>query len=78
MDEDEREYKNSLHVGVLISEFIGQRLQNFSHTELTYGLLYAALALNSQSKEDLQFLDEAFNFEVLPMALPDCMINTCD
>lgn len=66
MTDGEKEHENSMKLAQEVADFIKNK--NYTHEELTYGLLYAALALNLESEESMQFLEEAFIFEVLPLA----------
>ena len=66
MTDETAEHNNALTLANKISEFVGNT--QYTQIEKTYALLYVSLALNCESDNSIQFLDEAFNCEVLPMA----------
>ncbi len=63
------EQQNIVDLTYDLSNFINSK--DYSKIEKTYALLYTALALNLDSQHSIDFLDEAFNCEVLPMAKQD-------
>jgi len=66
MTDETIEHNNAISLANKISEFVGST--QYTQIEKTYALLYVALALNCSDEISIQFLDEAFNLEVLPMA----------